>query len=475
MKNTTRYKVVKKRLILLFLLCIGFAGSYTMVYRWNILDFNDKLVSLENVYDLFDDILEIKRYEKNLIYFQNPESSKEIVFYLNKAEIDIARISDSIIEVVGAEKFYEFSLNLQQYRAMIHQHIQGNKVDLKEIRERGRTIVDFAQALLNQKKESIHRFLRVGMYLPISILGLFVILIIALFMWQAKGTLTRHAFVQKATEEFARGEFVIHADASKWKDEVSDLILIFNRMAEEIETRQEQLFQSRKMASIGTLTSGIAHELNNPLNNISLTADSLLADCEHMDIAEIRDMVSDIASETTRASEVVKNLLDISRGDEPSFVPLHLKSVVKDTLKILKNQLMLASVKYVSNIPDDLPKIRGNKDKLIQVFLNLFLNAIQAMPDGGTISVDGKKDPDGYVRIDFKDTGIGMKVEDLGKIFDPFFTTKPVGKGTGLGLSIVYGIISKHKGYIEVKSELNLGTTFSIFLPIPKWNKYFYG
>jgi signal transduction histidine kinase len=468
MQNSSRYKVIKKRIVFLFILCIGFAGSYTMVYRWNILDFRYKLTSLENIYDLFDAILEVKRYEKNLIYLRNAESASEIKFYLGNAKSNIDKISENIIEVVGVEKFDEFTDNLQQYEQLIDMSILGRQVDLEVMREKGRSIVDFSQALLSKEKENVHKALSVSMYLPMLILGCFVVLIIALFLWQANGTLTRHAFIQKATEEFARGEFVIHSDKSDWKEEISDLVLIFNKMAEEIESRQEQLIQSRKMASIGTLTSGIAHELNNPLNNVSITADALLSDCDNLTIEEIKEMIFDITSETNRASEVVKHLLDMSRGDQPSFILLHIKWVIDDTLKILKNQLMLASVKFEGNLPEQLPKINGNKDRLTQVFLNLFLNAIQAMPNGGTITIKGQQEPEGYIRIDFKDTGVGMRAENLEKIFDPFFTTKPVGKGTGLGLSIVYGIVSKHKGYIEVKSQLNVGTTFSLFFPVPE-------
>jgi signal transduction histidine kinase len=259
---------------------------------------------------------------------------------------------------------------------------------------------------------------------------------------------------------------VVQTEDIKAKNELRDLVIIFNKLAEEIDSRQEQLIQSRKMASIGTLTSGVAHELNNPLNNISLTTEILLEEYDSLPVDEAKEMIGEVISEINRASEVVRNLLDFSRGDQPSFLSLQIETVIRDTLKILKNQLMLGSIRFKSNIPKSLPIINGNKDKLTQVFLNLFLNSIQAMPNGGEMSIEVKNEPENYLRIDCKDTGIGMKPDDLEKVFDPFFTTKSVGKGTGLGLSIVYGIINKHRGYIEVKSEIDVGTTFSIFLPV---------
>ena len=117
-------------------------------------------------------------------------------------------------------------------------------------------------------------------------------------------------------------------------------------------------------------------------------------------------------------------------------------------------------------IPDTLPAVRGDMKEMQQVFLNLFLNSIYAIDGGGLIHIDGKMGPPGYIQIDFNDTGCGIPDEKLGHIFDPFYTDKPVGRGTGLGLSIVYGIIKKHRGYIEVRSKVNVGTTFSIYLPI---------
>jgi len=163
---------------------------------------------------------------------------------------------------------------------------------------------------------------------------------------------------------------------------------------------------------------------------------------------------------------VVKNLLDFSRSDTPSFRRLEVKEVVEGTVKLIKNQLMLVGMKLVCKSPDHLPPIRGDLHNLEQVFLNLFLNAIQAMPNGGVITVEANESRERYVEIKVSDTGVGIKPEDLEKIFDPFYTTKPVGRGSGLGLSIVYGIVKKHGGYVEVKSELNVGTTFIVYLPI---------
>ncbi|MBW2082541.1 MAG: GHKL domain-containing protein [Deltaproteobacteria bacterium] len=221
----------------------------------------------------------------------------------------------------------------------------------------------------------------------------------------------------------------------------------------------------RLHSSIGTFTSGIAHELNNPLNNISLTAETLLEESDTLDKGESKEMILDIINQASRASEVVRNLLDFSRTEAPSLKKLEVKTVIQETVKLVRNQLMIMGVKLELNLPEDILPICGNLHNLEQVFLNLLLNAIQAMPDGGKITISAKQAEEGYVAIEVSDTGVGIKPDALEKIFDPFFTTKPAGRGTGLGLSIVYGIIKKHGGYVEVKSQEGVGTTFTVYIP----------
>ena len=127
---------------------------------------------------------------------------------------------------------------------------------------------------------------------------------------------------------------------------------------------------------------------------------------------------------------------------------------------------MISDIKLIKDIPEDLPKVYGNADNLKQVFINLFSNAIQAMPKGGSLKISARKNPNGYIEITVQDSGLGMPPDVLERIFDPFFSTKPIGEGTGLGLSIVYSIVKKHGGYIEVKSRQGEGTTFRVYLPI---------
>jgi signal transduction histidine kinase len=341
-----------------------------------------------------------------------------------------------------------------------------SQIEVEKIRATGKELVDFSQNLLRIKRERIHRALKRTLSIPIAFATSLVLLIALIFQLVVKNILKPLALIQHTTEDVAKGNYTPIPYEAGRKDEISELIAAFNKMAGEIESRQEEVVQSRKIAAIGTFTSGIAHELNNPINNIYLTAETLLEDYTDLSEAEANELILDVLNQADRAADIVKNLLDFSRSEPPSFANLSIAMVLDSTVKLVKNQIMVAGIGLKKNLPDDVPDIRGNLRNLQHVFLNLLLNAIQAMPGGGSIEIEVSQDSSEYIRVDVKDTGKGIKPEDLERIFDPFFTTKGVGRGTGLGLSVTYSIVKTHGGYIEVKSEVNLGTTFSVFLPV---------
>jgi two-component system NtrC family sensor kinase len=236
---------------------------------------------------------------------------------------------------------------------------------------------------------------------------------------------------------------------------------------EELEKRQEQLIQSRKIASIGTLTAGIAHEINNPVNNISLILESLVEDGDNMDNDERRGLYQEAMDQADRTSEIVKNLLEFSRASHPRVEDVDLAEVVEKTGRLLRNEMELRRIRLTKEVKSGLPHVRMDKGGLRQVLLNLFMNAIQAMESGGELKVRvGPADTPGEIRIDVIDNGPGIPPESMDQIFDPFFSTKKEGIGTGLGLSVSYNIIKKNGGRMEVESQPGQGAHFSIFLPL---------
>lgn len=227
--------------------------------------------------------------------------------------------------------------------------------------------------------------------------------------------------------------------------------------------RDAQLAQSDKLAGLGLLASGIAHQLRNPLAIISSWV-QLLQD--HPDDALLRqESLPRIRAAADRASRVIEALLKFSRPGEMVMAPVDVRAVLAEALDLLSMQMALSHVEVKRDWNEDVGQVQGSADLLLQVFTNLAVNACDAMAGGGTLTVTCKAENDGGVRIQFSDTGEGIKPEDLSHIFDPFFTTRPAKHGTGLGLVVSHTIIEQHHGTIEVESRVGVGTTFTVRLP----------
>ncbi len=292
----------------------------------------------------------------------------------------------------------------------------------------------------------------------------------------------------RGTERIGEG-CLSHRVKVSGKDEVGQLAASFNRMAEDLEkTRarydeltatledkvkqkaeelketRDRLVQSEKLTSLGKMAAGIAHEINNPLTSIlinsHLVAEGLAGD---EDAEESLDL---IIRETARCGEIVRGLLEFSRQSPPDMVVGSLNDVIEKTLALLRTQFLAARVEVVRDLDDSIPDTVMDANKMEQAFTNLMLNAMDAMPGGGSLTVESGISPGGdEVRLVFADTGCGIPDEELSRIFDPFYTTKGAG-GTGLGLSVTYGIIEQHGGRIDVKSRVGEGTVFTVFIPL---------
>jgi signal transduction histidine kinase len=225
---------------------------------------------------------------------------------------------------------------------------------------------------------------------------------------------------------------------------------------------EQRLVQADKLSSIGLLAAGVAHEVNTPLAVISTYAQMLAK--QVADDSQKSLILEKIAKQTFRASEIVNSLLNFSRTSSTSFGNVQVNRVIQETFSLLEHQLLKSGVEVVTDLDPDLPAVHGNAGKLQQVFLNLFLNARDAMANGGMLEVRSYSDSVGAC-IEVSDTGHGIAPENLHRIYDPFFTTKGAKKGTGLGLSVTYGIIQEHGGSIEVSNRRGGGATFRVELP----------
>jgi len=230
------------------------------------------------------------------------------------------------------------------------------------------------------------------------------------------------------------------------------------------ELAEKTILRSEKLASIGRLAAGIAHEINNPLTGI-LTYSSLLL--EELKGTPYEEDLKVITEETLRCRKIVRGLLDFARDYKPEKVSVNLNTLIEETLQILENHVSFQNIKIVKNLDQNLPEVRIDADEFRSVINNLAVNAADAMPHGGQLTISTSYDSEAReVIIRVADTGVGISEENLKRIFEPFFTTKEKGKGTGLGLAMAYGAIKRHNGRIDVKSKLGEGTEFIIRLPV---------
>lgn len=288
----------------------------------------------------------------------------------------------------------------------------------------------------------------------------------------ANGILRPLRRLAEATRQLAEGDFShkVHVNSS---DELGTLGHMFNFMAASLLDRDEQLrqraqqtiMQSERLATVGQLAAGVAHELNNPLGGILLYANLLLEKAKPGD--PIREDLQVIVRETERCRNIVRGLLDFSRQTKLEMTVTDLNKVITTTLDLVATQAIFKGVTVTRNLSPLLPKVMLDVGQMQQVFINIIMNAAEAMGGNGSLEVStAVAEGNSHVVTSIRDTGPGIPEEIRGKIFDPFFTTKPLGKGTGLGLSIAFGIVRKHNGIIEVETEVGKGTTFHIKLPV---------
>ncbi|MCJ7679400.1 MAG: cache domain-containing protein [Candidatus Aminicenantes bacterium] len=297
-----------------------------------------------------------------------------------------------------------------------------------------------------------------------------------------------------ATQEIAKGDLSHKVEESS-KDELGYLAISFNQMTanlraankklvewgktlenkvdertRELTKMQAHLVQSEKLASLGKLAAGIAHEINNPLGGILIYSHLLLEDTPND--SPCADNLKKIVKETSRCKDIVKGLLDFARPREPEMTHIDIHDILNKSLSIMEGQALFQNIKIKKHYGENLFSVVADSTQLQQVFMNIIINGAEAMDGNGTMQIQTSLDDDNKMLIiRFKDSGHGIKEKDLKRLFEPFFTTKEIGKGTGLGLAISYGIIRKHQGTIEVTSREGEGSEFTVKLPLPHQEK----
>jgi two-component system NtrC family sensor kinase len=289
---------------------------------------------------------------------------------------------------------------------------------------------------------------------------LLAILIAIPLAWSISRPMTDLA---NATREVSHGNWSVRVPVEGYQ-EMRTLAQTFNVMVGTLKETQEQLIQKEKLASVGQLAAGVAHEINNPLGSVLLYADILRKETPE-DNQQQREDLEMIIKEATRCKIIVNDLLDFSRQNEVLAQDTNINELLQELAEEAERKELYQQISIVCAFAPDLPTIQADPLQLRQVFLNLMSNAAEAMPEGGQLSLRTQRGPmAGFITVEVQDTGTGIPKENMSKLFTPFFTTKPIGKGTGLGLAIIYGIVKMHRGQISVQSQEGKGTTFSIVL-----------
>ena len=420
----------------------------------------------------------IQEYEQrfNMIESSARDLSKEfeeIKTYHERSREYFPLIEAILIEhpIQGAElleKLFSLPPDKQLISGMkeLDEHISA-------LRRNGEDIIVISEELDKHARERMEKTIQISQIAIFVFSPLFFITGIGTIFFFNRDVVNRLKALIEVVEKTGKGSFSKVAVApGKWrgKDEVGTLIEKFNEMEEqlaqrerELEEKNKELFQSKKLAAIGTLASGVAHELNNPLNNIYISTQVLVREMGDAYPTKIKEVITDIHSQTLRVKRIVGDLLEFARGRDPKFEEVDLCYLIREAYQLAGSTATMEGIKFSLDSDRDKEIVRADAEQIERVFINLFVNAAEAMSGDGNLSVKILQHDDDSVTITVSDSGRGISGEALEKIFEPFYTTKD--KGTGLGLAIVFNIINKHKGNIRIQSEEGKGTTFTITLP----------
>jgi two-component system NtrC family sensor kinase len=427
-----------------------------------------KLRFVELADDLNASFLEMRLSEKNYFLYNDESALSEIATKLKKSMGAIEAVRTDIIRAIGAKNYDLLKLRSQNYMNVIEDaknSLPGNKTLEATVRDVGRNLREFSSDITQLERREVNRIIsnstNVLFYSFCAILIL-AIGVSQLILFDIRRSLKK---IEQVADSISEGNFdKVEGDISG--DELGSVMKAVNHMSEELKNREDIITQSKKLESLGILTAGVAHELGNPLNNIAMVAQTYAEVYDSLSREDRIEYMKRVEEETDRIKEIVKNLLDFSRPKKPILKDAEINRVIKKTLRFVQNMLHVCCIDVRLVLQDGLPHVLIDEPKIQEVFVNLITNAVHAMGPRCELSITTRLGDNGeYVAIDVEDRGRGIPPEVLPYIFDPFFSTKGV-EGTGLGLSVSYSIIKNHNGRIQVRSEVGVGTTFTIELPV---------
>ncbi|MGD9788445.1 MAG: ATP-binding protein [Sulfuricellaceae bacterium] len=475
---------------------LGYLGYYTLaalvtalaLFTYGEMRYIEKKVLAGgHVTEFFDATLEIRRFEKNFFLYRQNGDLVEARRFADEAKALLQDNKKDFAPLASPSALSDLQAKLDSYRgALADIPKPGNIGTAREsaLRQLGKEVVDAAEKLVKTERKILQGALdRARTIFIVSVAALGSVMLALGFML-SRLVVRPLKHMERCVVALTEGHREkLHLDSED--HEIVAISSAFNRMLDELELRQRGLLRAEKLAAMGTMLSGVAHELNNPLSNISTSCQILVEEFNHNDREHQRELLAQIDEETHRASQIVRTLLDFARDREVRKSRFFLRSLAEETLRLLQCQRH-PCLEVRLDIPESLA-IVGERQRLQQALLNLLQNAQQASPAGGIIAVTARettasefsqdfthglviinKCPAGrrVVEIRISDEGGGIPTEMLPRVFDPFFTTKDVGQGSGLGLFVVHQIIEEHDGCIRLDSTFGKGTQITLLLPL---------
>jgi signal transduction histidine kinase len=428
-----------------------------------------KLHFVEIADDLNASFLEARLSEKNYFLYGDRSAIEGIRKNLDEAQQMVNAEKESIVRATGEQNLLQLNLSLHAYLEAL-----GNPEEKEldqpgmqtRVREAGQGLREFSSKVTRLERSNMNKIIadsKKGLATSFFLILLSAIGVSQFVFHRILKSLKR---IERTAHTISEGNFgkveeVISAD------ELGSVTKAINSMSQELMNREELIMQSKKLASMGILTAGVAHELGNPLNNISMLAQVYQELYDDLGREERIEYMKRVDEEADRIKEIVKDLLDFSKPKEVKLKQADINAVVQKSLKLVRNIICICNVEVKTDLQDRLPTLLIDEYQIQEVLINLLTNAVHAVSPGDVVEIRTRLSENrDHVEIEVRDTGKGIPPEYLDNVFDPFFTTKGA-SGTGLGLFVSYGIVRNHQGTLRVNSEVGTGTCFIMELPVP--------
>jgi len=457
-------KIVHKIMIanIVNILFIALTGFFAYRHLDKVLT---KLRFMEIADDLNSSFLEMRLAEKNFFLYGDTSALPEIQIRIGAVFNTLNESRSDILRAIGKTKIDLLESSLSNYRQALENAQVGNTVVQARVREAGQKLGEFTSYVTTSERGEMSRIIaesRERLSLSLALILLTAVGVTHLMSFRILKSLKK---VENAAHLITDGDFS-KIEPHAHRDECGLAISAIVSMAQELRNREEQVLRARKLASIGVLVAGVAHEVGNPLNNISMLAQNFVDLYDNMGREEHIEYMKTVEEETGRIQRIVKDLLDFARPKKPDLKETCINNIVHKSMRLVHNMICICNIDAELDLRDDLPSVYIDEHQIQGVLINLLTNALHASAPGDRMRLSTRFNTDtSRVEVEVEDFGKGIGPEMLPHIFDPFFTTKGA-SGTGLGLFVSYGIIKNHKGDMRVRSELGAGSRFTVELPV---------